>query len=75
MRTTGSAAAPLANLAEDFLHSDEYRADAVRGFYTTILHRQAAPADAEVSYWASSDLDLTTIRVEFEASYEFYLHG
>jgi uncharacterized protein YkwD len=53
--------------------STEYRDDEVRAYYSSMLHRPAS--GAEISLWAGSGMDLTTIRVCFEASTEFYLHG
>jgi hypothetical protein len=62
-------------VAAGFLHSGEYRADVVGLYYSVLLHRQSAPSAAEVAYWASSGLDLTDIRVGFEASNEFLVNG
>jgi uncharacterized protein YkwD len=58
-------------LASALLGSDEFAARQVRSFYTTILHRPAAPSDQEVSVVVGLHLDLTTVRSIFYASGEF----
>ena len=59
------------SIADAFLHSAEYRADAVRSYYFSLLHRQAAPSSLEVASWADSGLGVTEIRWHLEASNEF----
>jgi subtilisin-like proprotein convertase family protein len=54
------------------LSSLEYREDVVRGYYVNLLLRPTAPAQSEVDGWAMSPLDITSIRVGFETSQEFY---
>jgi subtilisin-like proprotein convertase family protein len=62
----------LQGVAFDFLTSIEYREDVVRGYYANLLMRPTAPAQSEVDGWAFSSLDITSIRIGFEASQEFY---
>jgi hypothetical protein len=59
-------------VADGFLQSGEYRSDVVKGFYSTLLHRPAAPSSTEVANWANSSLDITDIRIGFESSAEFF---
>ncbi len=56
-------------VAMAFLHSTEYRTQQVQSFYTAILGRTGSPA--EVASWVDGDLDLTSMRIAFEASAEF----
>ena len=46
----------------------------VRSDHTNLLGRTTAPPDPEINFWGFSDLDLTTIRVSFEASDEYFFH-
>jgi uncharacterized protein YkwD len=59
------------NIADAFLHSAEYRGDAVRNYYFSLLHRQAAPTAAEISSWVNTGLALVDIRWRLETSAEF----
>jgi hypothetical protein len=61
-----------AGVALGILQSLEYRTDVISGYYTSLLHR---PADGELSGWASSGLDLATVRMGFETTPEFFLNG
>jgi hypothetical protein len=58
-----------------FLFSKEYRSDLVTKFYSSLLHRRAAPSAAEVNGWLNSGLDVATIRPAFESSSEFWLNA
>ena len=68
----GEEALGRQGVAASFLGSLEYREDVVRGYYTNLLLRPTLPAQSEVDLWALSSLDITSIRVGFEASVEFY---
>lgn len=60
-------------LALSIAKSPEYRTDVVAGYYTNLLHR---PADAiGLNGWVLSNLDLHTIRFDFENSAEFFANG
>jgi hypothetical protein len=61
-----------ATVALAFLLSPEYRTTVVLADYSTVLRRPAPPTAAEVAGWVNSGLDITTIRIGFEASVEFY---
>jgi hypothetical protein len=61
-----------ATVALAFLLSPEYRSMVVQADYTQILRRPTPPSAAEVAGWVNSGLDITTIRIGFEASVEFY---
>jgi hypothetical protein len=60
-------------IVNTFLSTFEYRADVVRGYYSSILHRPSLPSGAEVAAWAASGLDLRNIRIGFESSLEYFL--
>jgi streptogramin lyase len=62
-------------LAATFLSSAEFRSNIIRGYYATLLHRSAPPAQSEVNSWVFSNLDLKRIRIGFEFSVEFFLKG
>jgi hypothetical protein len=65
--------AGLAAVIQGFLHSSEFRTDAVTGFYASLLHR---PADqAGLQAWVSSNLGVAGIRMGIEASREFFAAG
>ena len=56
------------------LTSAEYRGDQVRLYYgSEILGRAMAPSAGEVNAWVTSGLDLTSIRVAFLGTMEYYL--
>jgi hypothetical protein len=68
-------------VALDFLRSGEYRARVVgaptidgfftpAGYYPTLLKRSASPG--EQNYWVGSGIDEANIRIQIEASREFY---
>jgi hypothetical protein len=61
-----------AGVAQGFLRSEEYRTDLAESCYNVLLHR---PADAGLDYWVFSDLDMTAMRVGFEASPEFFANA
>lgn len=62
-----------AAVAGAFLHSQEYRFGVVTGLYAALLHR---PADASaLQTWATSNVDLTRLRIAFQASDEFNRNG
>jgi subtilisin-like proprotein convertase family protein len=55
------------------LTSTEYRTDQVTIYYgPALLGRTVPPAASEVSGWVNSGLDLTSIRIDFLASTEFF---
>jgi hypothetical protein len=60
-------------IANDFLGSTEFRADMVTAFYLVFLHRP--PDAAGVAGWASSQMDLTGIRISILSSQEFINNG
>jgi hypothetical protein len=57
------------------LTSAEYRAQVVHTYYAQILQRPGTPSPAEVNGWVFSGLDQTTMRIGFEGSTEYFLHG
>jgi hypothetical protein len=60
-------------VALGILSSREFRMYDFEGYYNALLHR---PADsAGLSSWAMSSLDVSTVRVDFEASAEFFVSG
>jgi hypothetical protein len=60
-------------VALDFLQSQEYRIDTVEADYITLLHRIGDTLG--VNHWANSNLDLVKIRINFEATAEFFNNG
>jgi hypothetical protein len=54
------------------LQSPEFRTDQFEGYYNALLHR---PSDAGLNGWASSGLDLHSVRLHFETSDEFFVNG
>jgi hypothetical protein len=55
------------------LQGPEFRTDTVARYYQTLLHR---PADqSSLNNWVSSGFDLPTVRIDLEASAEFFLDG
>ncbi len=71
----GVTSAGRAAVALAFLHSAEYRSDAVRADYVDLLHRSMSPSAAEVTGWVDSGGDLTAFRASFLESAEFTLNG
>jgi hypothetical protein len=62
-----------AAVATGILTSVEYRGIVVRNYYHQLLQRLASsPSQGEVDSWVFSGLDITSIRVGFESSVEFY---
>jgi hypothetical protein len=60
-------------VATGILTSVEYRSIVVRNYYHQLLQRPASsPSQGEVDSWVFSGLDITSIRVGFESSVEFY---
>jgi subtilisin-like proprotein convertase family protein len=60
-------------LAQIILTSAEYRGDQVTVYYgPTLLGRTVPPDPNEVKGWVNSGLDLTSIRVQFLASSEYF---
>jgi large repetitive protein len=55
-----------------FLTSAEYRSDVVNNFYSVILRRSSPPAAFEVNFWVNSGIDFLTMKIDFEASPEFF---
>ena len=70
------AAAPLPSAPLGFLagpSATEFRTDQFEGYYNALLHR---PDDAGgVAGWVFSNLDRAAVRIEFEASPEFFTNG
>jgi hypothetical protein len=64
-----------AAVAADVLGSTEYRSIQVTSYYTDLLRRTTPPSANEVLAWADSNLDLLTIREDFESSTEFFDNG
>jgi hypothetical protein len=60
-------------VAEGFLNSGEFRADAVSGFYNDLLGRQADQTGLDG--WMSSNLDITQIRMGILESSEFAINA
>jgi hypothetical protein len=60
-------------LASAVLQSQEFRQDQFEGYYNVLLHR---PSDAAgLNSWVFSNLDIATVRVDFEANAEFFSNG
>jgi hypothetical protein len=60
-------------VAQGFLGAAEFRMDQFEGYYNALLHR---PDDqGGLDYWVFSDLDLSAVRLGFEASPEFFTNG
>jgi hypothetical protein len=57
------------------LTSAEYRGIVVASYYRSLLHRGSPPSQPEINGWVFSGFDLTSIRVSFESSLEFFLNG
>jgi hypothetical protein len=57
-------------VALGFLTSTELRTDQFEAYYEALLHRPADPAS--LNAWASSDLDMLSVRIGFESSAEFF---
>ena len=61
------------SLAQMILTSAEYRGDQVTLYYgAALLGRTVAPSQGEVNGWVTSGLDLTSIRIDFLASAEYF---
>ncbi|HLN29651.1 MAG TPA: DUF4214 domain-containing protein [Gemmataceae bacterium] len=60
-------------VAQEFLFSAELRGNLIEAYYNTLLHRSSDAAG--LAAWFSSGLDANHIRLEFEASIEFYTFG
>jgi hypothetical protein len=63
-----------AGVALQILASAEYRTNIVRGYYINLLGRPAnpGPSQAEINGWVFSGLDITSIRVGFLSSLEYF---
>lgn len=59
-------------VANIFIGSAGYRAAVVTSYYVTILGRASAPSSTEVNAWVNSGLSLGVIRIQFEATSEFF---
>ncbi len=57
-----------------FLQSIEFRTDQFEGYYNALLHRPTTPTD-NLPALVLSGLDMATVRIEVEASAEFYTNG
>ncbi len=60
-----------ATVATTILNSTEARDIVVTGYYQSILGRSTPPSATEVAFWATSDLTLDEIRIQFELSPEY----
>jgi hypothetical protein len=60
-------------VALGFMQSQEFRAELVALYYSTVLHRSATPA--EIATWAASGLTSNAMRMDFETSAEFAANG
>jgi subtilisin-like proprotein convertase family protein len=63
-----------AGVAQAILGSIEYRRLVVNGYYTNLLGRTQPPSQGEVDGWAFSGLDITSIRIGFLSSLEYFNH-
>jgi hypothetical protein len=59
-------------IATAFLNSFEYRTIIVTGYYSSVLRRTSAPSAMEVQFWVVSGIDLLSMKIDFEASPEFF---
>jgi hypothetical protein len=57
-------------VVQGFLGATEFRADQFKGDYNALLHRPDDPGGLD--YWVCSDLDISAVRLGFEASAEFF---
>jgi subtilisin-like proprotein convertase family protein len=62
----------LYGVASSILHGAEYRGIVVKGLYLNLLRRQAPPSQDEINFWVNSGIDFTSMRIDFEASPEFF---
>lgn len=60
-------------VAMAFLTGSEYRTITITGYYNNLLHR--APDTAGLNFWVNSNLDLATIRSDFESTPEYFTNG
>ena len=61
-------------VALGFLKSGEFRTDDFEGYYNALLHRPSADPSS-LSGWASSNLDVSSVRIDFEAGPEYFTQG
>ncbi len=67
------AAVGQQSVALGVLQSAEFRQDQFEGYYNALLHR---PSDQpSLNSWVFSNLDIDTVRIDFEASAEFFNVG
>jgi hypothetical protein len=64
-----------ASIVNLFVHSAEYRGNAIRPFYVHLLHRPTLPSDAEVAVWVNTSMDLFSIEIVFTSTDEYYFNG
>jgi hypothetical protein len=62
-----------AGIAADFLGTPEFRADLFEGHYDALLHLPSDPSG--LHNWVFSGEDMSTVRIGFESTGEFYLDG
>jgi hypothetical protein len=62
-----------AGIALEFLTSREFRTDLVEAYYNVLLHRPSDPAGR--NNWVFSGIDAATMRVDLEATAEFFTNG
>ncbi len=60
-------------VAIGFLGSAEFRNQNIHDFYRTLLERPTPPTAAEALAWVNSGIDLTTMRVIFKSTPEYFL--
>ena len=65
-------------MARNFLNSQEFRTDDFEGYYNALLHRPSNPDNTDpngLNGWVISSLDVSSVRIDFEASPEFFSNG
>ena len=63
----------LQGVARNFLGSSEYRSDQFEGYYDALLHR---PSDVQgLNNYVFSNSDVSSVRLSFEVSSEFFTNG
>jgi hypothetical protein len=65
-------------MALGFLKSPEFRTDQFEGYYNALLHRPSNPDNMDpnsLNNWVFSNMDMSTVRIGFESSAEFFANG
>jgi uncharacterized repeat protein (TIGR01451 family) len=60
-------------VAQALLQSQEFRTDQFEGYYNALLHRPADPTG--LNAWVLSNLDMRSVRIDFEVEPEFFANG